>query len=478
MPGPLLTRIPLIGKHLFSNEYINQLTPKAIEDLGKTYRNIIGLGNNPSFADQAFNTLDSQRTESNAVTLIKSKDLYGSSIFDKMDDRKNKEASEAAKAIKNTLTNQLKTEPAYTKALKKYNDQITFFKELVKKIPNEKFGAEALLSTYKYYIDKARAAIMAQQDLDKNHLEQQFDSEEFKANLQTVYGIKKDDADADQRLAHIKTTMINDLVNAQKTQLAEFDKSTSASINKLHQASAEEYRQMGLIETLKRAHNDNVAMLEHLAEKNRKKNEENEEKVNVPSVALANVDETGAKIKMTNVKLGDIQSFKSMTGMEIKQEQPGVFKFQFDVLSPRYYQSLAQKPLTDFLLISQLIKTQGNDKINWTIDIKDPKTLMERARQAIEGSVRAGFALDKIKICDKSGRELKLEEIFKDHSEAFSRVQNRAAEIQQELATLKAPEIKSAKNSYAKEAIQALKNKNNPPPQPQPGDNPNPAPTV
>jgi hypothetical protein len=173
------------------------------------------------------------------------------------------------------------------------------------------------------------------------------------------------------------------------------------------------------------------------------------------------------KAKLAYAKLEDLKAFKSMTGMNIEQPQPGVFRFHFDMLSPRYYQSLAQKPLTDFLLVSQMIKAQGNDKITWTIEIENKETLMERAKQAVEGSVRAGFELGKIEIRDKSGKELKLEEIFKDDPESYKRISQRAAEIKQELSSMPTPEVKSAKNDSVKAAIKDIKEqyKANPPPE-------------
>ncbi|KTD32307.1 coiled coil domain-containing protein [Legionella moravica] len=462
MPGPLLSRIPLIGKHLLSNEYLNKLSPTAIDNLGQTYRNLIGLGNNPSFASGAFKKLDQQRTTDNDEIPVKAKGPYGATLLDKMNDSSNDEASKAAKAAKNSITTALTTSDEYAKAMMKFNENSATFRELIKRIPNENFGAEAVLETYKYYIDKARAAIRAQQDQDTQKLTAQFDQLEFQNNLMTAFNIASTDPDVDQKINDIKTNMLKDLSAAQKKQLAEFDKSTSDSMNKLHQASAEEYRQMGMIETIKKANQDNVAMLDAIAEENRRSRQI---PANTPSAAIASYDDTAAKVKMAHAKLEDIKSFKSMTGMEIEQVQPGVFKFHFDIISPRYYQSLAQKPLTDFLLVSQAIRAQGNDKISWTIEIEDPETLMERARQAVEGSVRAGFELDKIVIRDKTGKELKFEEIFKDDPETFNRIRNRAAEIKHELSNINPPAIKTSKDSSVKEAIKEIRDQHriNPP---------------
>ena len=467
MPGPLLSRIPLIGKHLFSNEYVNKLTPTALQNLGQTYRNVIGLGNNPAFASGAFKQLDQQRISDNDEVPVKTKGPYGASILDKINDKSNPDASQAAKEVKNKIAEALVPRNAYDKAMKKFNENSATFKDLIKQIPGGNFGAEDVIGTFKYYIDKSRTAIVAQQDLDKQMLAAQFDNKDFKDNVMKAYSIDRTDPDADKRIGDLKTNMLKELSASHKKQLGEFDKSTAEAINKLHQASAEEYKQMGLIETLRRANADNVAMLEQIAEANRAKHPV---PANASRTGIGTYTETDIKAKLAYVKLEDINKpFKSMTGMEIEQIQPGVFKFHFSMISPRYYQSLAQKPLTDFLLVSQLIKAQGNDKITWTIEIENKEALMERAKQAVEGAVRAGFELGKIEIRDKSGRELKIDELFKDDPESYKRISQRAAEIKQELSGMTPPEVKSAKNDTVKAAIKDIKEqyKVNPPPKEQ-----------
>lgn len=457
---PFYNSIPFIGKHLKSNALIKELTPTQISKLGEAYQQVVGLGNNPTFASNVFKKLDAQRIEDNTKITGATKGPDGVSILDKTKTTNTSTVEEvaaatAAKDVQAKLATALKPPPNgdYEKAMDKFNKNSATFKELVKKIPYGGFGAQDVISTMKFYVDKARAAIVAQQNIDKQQLTDQFADPNFKQNLMKAYDIASDDAEADTKIASIKDSIVKGLSSAHKKQLSAFDKSTSESLNQLHKAAATEMQKMGLIDTIKKADSDNLAMLEVIAEANRKRLQQN---ANEPTGITANIDREKATISHADIK--DVKQLTSLTGMKIDQPTPGTFVLHFPSINPRYNQSSQQKPLADMLLVAQALKAEGFDKIDWVIRIDDPDTLNERAKQAFEASVKAGIALDQITVTDGSGKELKLGEVYKDDPQALEVLKQTAGAAQQELEGLNAPkEIQSFKNTNVKEAMKEIR---------------------
>ena len=109
------------------------------------------------------------------------------------------------------------------------------------------------------------------------------------------------------------------------------------------------------------------------------------------------------------------------------------------------------------LLIAQAIKAQGFDKIDWTIDIGDEDTLMERAKQAYMASVRSGILIDNISIRDGKGRTLKLEDIYKDAPSELRDLRQRENEIKAELQGLSLPKAEAAKVTNVKAAMKNIR---------------------
>lgn len=454
---PFYNSIPFIGKHLKSNALIKELTPTQIAKLGETYQNVIGLGGNAVFAANAFKKLDAQRIEDNIKIPGAVKGPDGVSLVDKTKVFENsldeqKKAAAAAKNLQTELATALKPTDEYDKAQRKFNENSATFKELVKRIPQGGFGAKDVIGTMKYDVDKARAAIVAQQNLDKQNVAAQFDKEAFKKNLMTTFNIAEGDVDADKKISAIKNSMVKDLASAHKKQLSGFDKTTSDSLNKLHKAAATEIQKMGLLDTIKRANEDNVAILEGIAEKNRQSLQKN---ANGKTGIGVNINNEQARL--SDAQIPDIPQFTSMTGMKIEQNPPGHFKLHFPTFNPRYNQSSKQKPLTDMLLVAQALKAQGYDSIDWKIDIEDPDTFTERAKQAFEASVRAGIPVDNISIRDAKGKEIKAGELYKDEPQALNRLSQRASDIKQELEGLKPAEAESAKNTDVRKAMKEIR---------------------
>ncbi len=449
---PFYNDIPFIGKYLKSNEFLKELTPTQIAKMGAAYHKVIGLGDNPSFSANAFKKLEEQRTEGNIAIPGAVKGPDGMTILEKTKDATDANVSNAAKAVQAQLATALKADAAFDKAQSKFKANAATFKDLVKRIPNGGFGAQDVIGTMKYYVDKARSAITTQQDLDKQHITAQFADPAFRKNLMTAYGIDPGATDTDQKIDAIKTNMEKNMASMHKKQLAAFDKSTAETFTKLHQAAALEAQKMGVVEAIKKANSDNLEMLEILAEENRKKRNPTEQ-----VKTTANVRYDQEKAILSNVTLPNIKKFTSMTGREIKQNEPGKYTVYFPSFNPFYNQSSKQKALTDMLFIAQGLYAQGYDKIDWTIDIRDEKTLHERARQAYEASVRAGIEIENVSVRDGNGRELKLEDIFKDDPRSLAQLRQRSAMIKNEIAGLNPPEVKAFKNEDVKKAMKEIK---------------------
>lgn len=466
---PFYNKIPFIGKYLKSEELTSQLTPTQLAKLGETYHDVIGFGKNPTFATNAFRKLDEKRTADIGDVIGKTKGPDGDTIFDKAKDN-NSPTHDAAKSVQNKLLAALKPsgddKDDFTKALNEFNANMATFKDLVKKIPSGGFGAQDVISTLKYDVDKARAAIVARHTLDKEILADQFSKPDFKNDIMTAFSIAPGDVDAEKKVTDIKDKMVKDLAAAQKKELSEFDKTTSESFNKLLKASAEEYKQMGLIESIRKANEDNVAMLDAIAEENRRKQQLPE---NLPKTAVKAVHSVD-KVKLSHVRLGDIKRFKSMTGMEITQPEPGTFVIDFPTISPGYYQSHKQKALADIMVVTQAIIAEGHDKIDWDITIPDEETAKETAKLKYEAGVRCGLKLENIGV-SHFGKPFKLEELYKDDPESLTRLRQREKEVQAEIQGLeKTPDIKPVENSKVKEAITKIREdyKTHPPAEEEP----------
>lgn len=446
---PALTRIPIIGPLFSSRGLSKNLTPQAIAEIESDHRDLIGLGDNPTFGSDAFDNAHTARI-TNVHGFAQTQGAGNKPIHDKIN-----ADTDAAKAVRTALEKAFEPTEVYLKAQKDYQEKAATFKGLVKLIPT-KFTAESLLATLKDDKDEARKAIIDQQELELIELNKRFEfdndtgkytDEAFIKDLQTTLEIPGDLTD-DAVKSDLETTRKNmeaTLKASHQKNIANFDKSTSDSLNKLHKAQQEEMKKISgfIFEIAKEK--ENLAELWRLGAKNRQKR------------GVADLDPTitasADKFKLTGIDLKAITKFKSLSGKEIVQNPPGTFTIERSTIDPLYNQDPRNKPLYDLRLISKGIIASGYDTINWKLDYSHPEVLMEEARRAYEASILEGIEPSKIKIADGNGKELKTEDIFKNHQNRLAELNAQGQQIRQSLANINS----QSKAPLNKEAVKEIR---------------------
>jgi hypothetical protein len=429
---PFYNDIPLIGKYLRSQSLLNSISPDKQKALEAEYREAIGLGDNVSFGSGAFNTVDAARI-TDYHGFDKTKGPGDVSLFKQFN-----ADDDAARAVRTGIAKALETTPEYQKAKTDYTESAATFKDLVKKVPGT-FSAQALISTMQENRDDARAAIVAQQTHEKESLEEQFDiskNRDFVLNLITTMGIpgKPEDAETKKSVELIKNAVIKDLSESHNKQLKEFDKSTSDALSKLHGSSAEENKQIAFIAHLARLDDTNRKQIEAIATEMRKKKgiEDPERRTGVD----VNFDDD--KTKISGIKISDLPHFKTITGKTIVQSAPGTFTLEMPRIDPLYYQDPRQKQLADMEHIAQAVKASGYDTITMNVNFKG-ELGMERGRQAYEACINQGFDPDKI-IVKVNGKEMKPDELFKEYSGTYQKLQEKSSKLAADRKADKQPE--------------------------------------
>lgn len=172
-----------------------------------------------------------------------------------------------------------------------------------------------------------------------------------------------------------------------------------------------------------------------------------------PALTKISINGSDTSLTLKGISVKELPLIKSLTGKEIHQTSPGTFEVKMDsnLWDWRYYQSPRQNIETDFKLMAQAVRACGYDKITLNCDYDDPEISKERARQAYEAAIEAGFDPKDIVVKihgkvygkDKDGVDLLEREIFADQGNQLAKLHDRSKVVQAELKELLKPETSS-----------------------------------
>lgn len=257
--------------------------------------------------------------------------------------------------------------------------------------------ADVVITYFKHTSDAVLRTIHAQQEKEKEALDRYVSSEEFKTSINKP-----------KELETIKKSMIEDLNNAHRAQIQEFNKSTTASLRALH--------------TARKTEHDRITLLASLAEnpKNRKAFKElaasREDQAALAEGLSGMAAQRGAEIdpSITHINIADLKTIYTFGGNEIRQKTPGTFELEVGAIlnpfsSSNYF--MGKNIEQDFALMAASVKASGADKATVNVDFDNPKLAKKRAKQAFKAFVDAGFPPEKIKL-KINGEEKTAKELF------------------------------------------------------------------
>ncbi|MFT4059221.1 MAG: hypothetical protein QM652_06715 [Legionella sp.] len=444
-----------------SMPFPERYSPQAQQALLTEYQHNIGLPKGTTFSAEAYSVYTKNRAGDfsdleNATT--------PSDVIKKLKESKNPEKQNAINAVQSGLNEVLQLSDDYQKAQNIYEGNIGTFKQLLEKVPNER-QASSLIDTMRYTVDEGRKGIEAQQKLEIQRLEKKFtDDNAFRENIKKALNV------SDAQLPNVKESIQKDLQEKHKQALADFDKSTQESLNKLHNASQNELKAFLLIASL---HKDNANMrriIERIAF-------ENKMKLGEAIDQRLQVHVTPDKYSITSVKLEQLEVIQTLGGKEIKQKykdplkkisyDPPVFELTLDkrITSPYYY--FRDKEEDDLLTLAQTVRASGADGIMFTLsDFGNQEIAEKRARQAFEAALKCGFPPDKIRLNvngkmllafdaiekdEKDGRKYDSikEKLYRGREHELQAILSRAEAIRKELEGIKPIQKASNKDDLA-----------------------------
>ncbi|CEG57378.1 hypothetical protein [Legionella fallonii] len=434
---PILGRIPLIGPLLKSNSRLKMFTPEEKLKLNAEYRNALGLGDKATFSDAAFDAFN-KGSFRDLNQFEKTKCPDGKTILEKLGASNlgpDSDHKENVAYVRSSMKAILEPTPEFTQAQQDYKDSIAVFQDLKKKVPKE-IRAEALIGLMTEIKDEAITAIEAQHKKEKDQLEELFkDDENLKEALTQTLGLS---GDADLKV--VKDNLMKDLEESHKTQLDEFKKSTTESVTALHKAAAAQNNHLIFIANLHKNNKEMRDEINRIAAQNR---------ANLPpDPTTVTIGINPKHMTLSGVTVDQLPMIKSLTGKEIKQSKPGTFEIEFSwSISPSeflYNQDPRQNHLTDMTLMAEAVRASGYDTVTFDVNIDPDSVAMERARQAYEGAINAGFPRQANKKPDKddepdhivimvNGKEMRADELFKGHESRLQEIHKKSEKIESEL---------------------------------------------
>lgn len=419
---------------LDSRKILRELTPEAEKELLQKLRDKIGLSEF-DFKTNAFNDHDTNRIRNfSGFKLQIGEDKENT--FDKLLRGKEPEKEK----LKEEFEKVFKKEDFYDTAKESYNRSIAAFKDIiVEKVPMP-YSAEDIRGELTRIQTNARNAIAAQQKLELERFKKTVESQTD--NLKAALNI-----DDDQEINNIKANLIKELEGTHKKQLDAFDKAAAENVTLLDKAAnaqMEQYVFAAQMEKYAWGQTDARKRQEMLdaieAVRIKKLKEQPQGNVFVET----HVDPNGMSISSIDPK--DLDFFYTLTGKKIEQKKPGVWTIEFPprIFDPGYYLTYPvnqEKPKADMLALAQAIRAAGFNGIKMTVDFpNDPYTEKLRLKQAYEACLDAGFPPVEfgddgkpkkpqlIILIDSKGREVNIQELFKDDGPKLGMLHQQAKE--------------------------------------------------
>lgn len=436
--GAMLSSAFGLNKYLQARNTLNN--PFDIETQKKMleqYRDELGIGKDFTYSAGAFDSYVQTRQDN----VDKITDVFKDAAIQEA----LKKSSELKEKVQGALfINPGKPDPAdankmsggLAAAQAEYEETSKVFGGLLKKLPP--FKAEQILQTMKELIDQGVKNIEAQQAFEKAHLKEQFQDSKF-TDLLKNNGVTNSD--------RAKTSMLADLDKMHATQLTAFKDSTAASLRQLHDAARKEIERINFLAILSENN-------EQMREAIRLKAGELRAKQGLQDTLVAAIGGDKKTPGLGIVQISDLETIHTRTGKTITQKN-GEFTLELGatLFNPRYY-LLGNKVEADMELLAHAVKAQGHTSIEMDIKLSNSELIIERAKQAYEACINAGFSPDKIKIYTQ-GKELKIDDIFGKNSTLPNEFKARAEQIQ---ANEKALDVKPGGDTNAvKEELKNLR---------------------
>ncbi|MBN9231109.1 MAG: hypothetical protein BGO90_04890 [Legionella sp. 40-6] len=361
-------------------------SPMAYKATLDEYLPNIGIDKKTSFDATAFSTLRNTRAH-DFQGLKEATTASGEIISKKLaEESQNANVQNAKTAVQGALNSALSASPNFESAQLDYEARIGSFKKLLDKVPST-YKIQDLSAVMKSAIDEGRAAITTQHGDEIKKLNQLFTEVQFKTDLKAALNIQDD-----HQIDLVKESIVNNLKKTHTDTLAAFDKSTQESLTKIHKAAEQELKAFTFIANLHANERKMREMIEKLAAETLK------EKSNDNMV----VDISENKLSVSSVRLDKLEFIQQLGGNKIVRQQdtdPPVYKLSMGMklFSPFYYGGGKHKQ--DLLLLAQTIRATGSESITFNVEnFSDPKVAEQRAREAFEAGLKAGFPPEKIKI--------------------------------------------------------------------------------
>ncbi|KTD10697.1 coiled coil domain-containing protein [Legionella gratiana] len=439
---------------LDSRKILRELTPEAEKAHLQKFRHKIGLSEF-DFQTTAFNNHDHDRVRDYTgfkVQIGEDKE----NTFNKLLQGKEPEKIEIQEAFKRAF----QKEEFYDKAKESYNASMLAFKDIMQKVPDP-YSVQDITDELIRIQTNARNAIAAQQKIELERFKKEIESQT--PNLKIVSNIDDED-----KIKEIKDKLIKDLENTHKTQLDAFDTATKANESLLTNASKNQMELFILAAQLEkyaagqsdaRKRQEMYAQIEAARQEMQKrlgKTPEDED------IAIGNISDSGMNISAIDPK--DLQFIYTLTGKKIEQKKPGLWTIEFSprIFDPGYYLSYPanqEKPKADMIAMAQMIRAAGFNGIKMTVDFpNDPYTEKLRLKQAYEACLEAGFPPveygpdgkpkkpQRIVLIDSKGREVNINELFKDDGPKLSALHEQAKQRKIELDSRKDALVTSKKS--------------------------------
>ncbi|KTD41716.1 hypothetical protein [Legionella parisiensis] len=332
------------------------------------------------------------------------------------------------KEVRTRLEELLKPQKFYTDAQETYKDSMEFFKKRINQIPE--LSVEQIRGYLEQINQRGRKAIEAQQKKELEDFKAELNKPEFSQKIEIALGKTPEEVEK------IKKDLIAGMEKSHSDQLTAFNDSAKANMTVLDKASALENKRLlftGQLESWKEQLSSSQRdEMEHEMALAREENLKRRGMEAPARNTTAYVDFEKNTVSAINPE--DLNFIISLSGNKLKHKKaqdgkPGLWTATMParILSPFYYLSNKELPKVDMLTMAQAVRASGFDSITMTINFEDEKTRTQRARQAYEAALEAGFPpgplpgeeekeekeqVRGIHLKDGSGKEIKPEEIF------------------------------------------------------------------
>lgn len=427
--------LPLgIGTLLASNKNLKLFTPKARSEDAKMYSASLGSSKTKlTTSTNVFEEFEEKRISSweDLATLttpdakdpkinhpdIKTPD--GSSLLDKLTPPPGEELSENQQATIDALNQAFAfsdtTNNGIFRAKKDFEDAITDLNSAIKKNP-AKYDMAAIASYLQTLRKTAEEGIKNQHQKEKEAINRLFTDDDKLAAIKASMGLS-----TQKQIDTFKRDLLKSTEKSHKEQLDAFNKTTGDEIEALHKAANQRRDEINTLSILYR-NAVNKKIIDELAAKYRAANPEN----NATSVEKDYEDFEPGLATFKGVNTSDMSHIKSPSGLDIQYDKKNK---SYSVSLPKfgflYYNERNQNIDDDFTASASLVKNDGADAIEMTVDYNDQDYAMELGRRQYEAACRVGFdpsQIDdpkdpKVKICHikviVNGKHVPTDELFK-----------------------------------------------------------------